>query len=245
MAVVLSNEAVAEGIFRMRVKLPDNLFSAENAVSMAEPVPGQFYMVRAWDREPLLSRPISVHDYDNHVVTFLYQVVGRGTEIFSTLSPMEAIWLEGPFGNGFPVNEIPEDLTVVGGGIGTAPLYYVCKAFKAQYPNRKLKVYLGFSKEAYLVSEFEALADDMIVDVGGIITNQIEAKANETFFSCGPQVMMEALAKKIPEGNRVFLSLEARMACGLGACLGCGIDTVEGRKRVCKDGPVFAREVLQ
>lgn len=231
MAVIITNRSLADGIYMMEV-------AWEGVVS-----PGQFFMVRAWERDPLLSRPISVHDYKDGVVTFLYQVVGKGTAILSGMEPKNTIQLEGPYGNGFPAVDTP--LVAVGGGIGIAPLYYACRKFKEDNPKKKLRVYLGFSNEAYRVEAFDAIADEVVVDVGGIIVGQVDVKRGETFITCGPRVMMDALCQVVPEKNPVYVSLEARMACGMGACLGCSIKTAEGNKKVCKDGPVFPREVLE
>jgi dihydroorotate dehydrogenase electron transfer subunit len=221
---------MADGIYLMEV-------AWEGVVA-----PGQFFMVRAWEKDPLLSRPISVHDYKDGVVTFLYQVVGRGTTILSGMEPMDTVTLEGPYGNGFP--KVESNLVAVGGGIGIAPLFYACRQFKAENPKRKLRVYLGFRDESYQVEAFDAVADEVTVDIGGIITQHVEVKRGETVFTCGPRVMMNALCTVVPEKHPVYLSLESRMACGMGACLGCTIETAQGNKKVCKDGPVFEREVL-
>ena len=230
MAVILSNRSLASGIYMMEVAWE------------GEVKPGQFFMVRAWETTPLLSRPISVHNYKDGVLTFLYQVVGQGTTIMSTKEPKSTVSLQGPYGNGYP--EIEGNLVAVGGGIGVAPLYYACRKFKEDNPKKKVRVYLGFSQEAYQVEAFEAIADEVIVDIGGIITHSVKAKRGETFISCGPEIMMKSLAQVVPKDYKVYLSLEARMACGMGACLGCSHPTNQGNKRVCKDGPVFPREVL-
>lgn len=230
MAVIKSNYAVAEGIYLMEV-------AWEGTV-----LPGQFFMVRAWDRDPLLSRPISVHDYAAGVVTFLYQVKGRGTQILSRLDPMASIMLEGPFGNGFP--KISGNLVAVGGGIGIAPLLCAVRQFKAAHKHKKARVYLGYSRESYRVEAFDAVADEVVVNIGGIITDNVTAKRGETVIACGPGVMMRALCGVVPEKFPVHLSLEARMACGMGVCLGCSIPTASGNHRVCHDGPVFERSEL-
>jgi len=230
MALILSNRQIASGIYQMEVAYQGKV------------KPGQFFMLRAWDQDPLLSRPISVHDYQDGVLTFMYAVVGKGTEIMAHLGQDDEITMQGPNGNGFP--EIDQEVAVVGGGIGIAPLYYFCKQFKILNPGKKLRAYLGFSKEAYGVEAFKAIADEVIVDVGGIITDKIVARKNEVYVGCGPTVMMKALCRTIPKQHQLYLSLEERMACGIGACLGCSIKTKEGNKKVCKDGPVFSREVL-
>ena len=135
------------------------------------------------------------------------------------------------------------DLVVVGGGIGIAPLYYACRDFKKKHPDRRLRVYLGYRDTAYCVEAFDAVADEVIVDIGGIITHRVEARSGEVFFTCGPEIMMKSLCDIVPAENPVYVSLEAHMACGIGACLGCTCKTSEGNKKVCKDGPVFTREV--
>jgi len=228
-ALILDNQFVAEGIYKM-----DVAYDGEVGV-------GQFFMLRAWDKDPLLSRPISVHNYENGVLTFLYQIVGKGTQLLSKLEKDDTVELQGPYGKGFP--DVDADLVVVGGGIGVAPLYYVCRDFKKKHPDRSLRVYLGYRDTAYCVEEFDAVADEVVVDIGGIITHRVEARSGEVFFTCGPEIMMKSLCDIVPAENPVYVSLEAHMACGIGACLGCTCETSEGNKKVCKDGPVFTREV--
>lgn len=229
MALILKNQEVAKGICKMDIQYD------------GQAAPGQFFMLRAWDKDPLLSRPISIHNLENGVLTFLYQVVGKGTEILSKLEKDDTVELQGPYGKGFP--DVGANLVVVGGGIGIAPLYYVCRDFKEKHPGKTLRVYLGYRDSAYCVDAFETVADEVIVDIGGIITHQVEARAEEVFFTCGPEIMMKSLCDVVPKENRVYVSLEAHMACGIGACLGCSCKTAEGNKKVCKDGPVFTREV--
>ncbi|MBU4541418.1 MAG: dihydroorotate dehydrogenase electron transfer subunit [Firmicutes bacterium] len=228
MALILNNSAISPGIFKMTVAFTGVV------------KPGQFFMLRAWDKDPLLSRPISVHNYETGQLSFLYQVVGKGTEILSQLQTDDEVTIQGPYGNGFP--EITGDLCMVGGGIGTAPLYYLARHYREQNPTGKCRIYLGFRDSAYGVDAFEALADEMILDVGGIITNKLVVLASETVVTCGPEIMMETVAKTVPADNTVYVSLEAHMACGIGACLGCSCETRSGNKKVCKDGPVFVRE---
>lgn len=228
MALILNNSAISAGIFKMTVAFTGVV------------KPGQFFMLRAWDKDPLLSRPISVHNYETGQLSFLYQVVGKGTEILSQLQTDDQVTIQGPYGNGFP--EITGDLCMVGGGIGTAPLYYLARHYREQNPTGKCRIYLGFRDSAYGVDAFEALADEMILDVGGIITNKLVVLASETVVTCGPEIMMETVAKTVPADNTVYVSLEVHMACGIGACLGCSCETRSGNKKVCKDGPVFVRE---
>ncbi len=228
MAIVLSNKCLQPEIMKIELSYKGEIKA------------GQFFMVRAWDKDPLLSRPLSVFDYDEGVLSFLYQVVGTGTKILSSLKAGDSLEIQGPYGNGFP--EIKGDLCIVGGGIGIAPLYYLVKHFKKHNPQKKCRAYLGFRENPYCIEDFLVIVDDLITDVGGIIVDSVDAQKDETIISCGPEKMMKALCKKIPDQLPVFLSLEARMACGVGACLGCTCQTRSGNKKVCKDGPVFSRE---
>lgn len=224
-------------IVKSNTHLRDDIYLLE--VFYAGPVqPGQFFMVRAWDKDPLLSRPISTHDYQDGVLSFLYQVIGKGTQILAGLKEGDELTLLGPLGKSFP--EIDTDLVAVGGGIGIAPLYYACRDFKEKHPDKKLRVYLGFRLGGYRVEAFEAIADEVIINIGGIIVDDVELKEGETFITCGPEIMMKALCDKV-EGPG-YLSLESHMACGIGACLGCTCKTEGGNKKVCADGPVFSRD---
>lgn len=269
MAVIHRNDEIARGIYLMEAELTDD----EQGV----PVPGQFYMLRGWESYPLLSRPVSVFDYEeiqcmnldgeieegapvNRVLSFLYQVVGEGTMLLAELSEGSEITLEGPFGQGFA--EVERNLTLVGGGIGIAPLYYLARTYRRGHRDRKLSVYLGFSEESYAVNLFEELADVIKVDVGGYVTDLFRDRdftEDDTVIACGPMVMMQAVMDQIPAASEVFVSLEARMACGVGACLGCVTDVplvyqdVDGTAvrsglrhvKVCTEGPVVRREVIR
>jgi dihydroorotate dehydrogenase electron transfer subunit len=228
MAIIKSNEFVSTDIYKMCVEFYGIV------------IPGQFFMLRAWDKDPLLSRPISVHDYIDGKLIFLYQVVGKGTKILSGLKAEDDVELQGPYGNGFP--EIIGNICVVGGGIGVAPLYYLVKHYKEKNPQGTCRVYLGFRENAYCVEDYQAIADELILDIGGMITNQLRILPDEVVITCGPEIMMECVAKKAPVENKVYVSMEARMACGIGACLGCICETKSGNKKVCKDGPVFSRD---
>ncbi|GGA25278.1 dihydroorotate dehydrogenase electron transfer subunit [Paenibacillus physcomitrellae] len=224
-ALILDNIQVSPGIFLMTVQ------------SGMGGRPGQFYMLRSWRNSPLLSRPISIYDVEDERVQFLYQVAGEGTRIWSRLRAGDEIGVEGPYGNGFP--EPSGRLAFVGGGIGLAPFNYALK----HWPGAD--VYLGFSHEAYLVREFERLSPKVIIDIGGYITDRIDLAEYDQVWVCGPEPMMLAMQRlNASAGTRgkVYVSLENRMACGIGACLVCSIRTSEGRKKACSDGPVFPVE---
>lgn len=228
MAEITANIQVAPGIFRMSV-------AGAYAGKM-----GQFYMLRAWDKTPLLSRPISIYSLDAEEIHFLYQVVGEGTRILSMLQAGDEITLEGPFGNGFP--ELNGKVALVGGGIGIAPFYYALQNIP------QADVYLGFSQKPYEVDHFKRITDRVTVNVGGHILDLVDYEAYDAIFVCGPNAMMQA-AQRLNERwsgrNKVYVSLENRMACGVGACLVCSVGTTSGRKKSCVDGPVFAVEEVK
>lgn len=233
MAVVLENRCVGPEVYRMRL-------------AQTPSTPGQFYMLRPLEGagDPLLGRPISVFDCVEGDSVFLYKVVGRGTQLLSRKREGDEVATIGPLGNGFPLEDA--NLTLIGGGIGIAPLYYLLKEHGRLFPARKRRVYLGYSGESFLTEDFAALADACKVNIGGFVTEDVDFGLGGLYCACGPTPMLRAAKREAERCNtRLLLSLEARMACGVGACLGCSCETLLGNKRVCKDGPVFpAEEVL-
>lgn len=228
MAEILQNEQVSDDFYLMKVK-------KENQAAM-----GQFYMLRAWNEYPVLSRPISVFDADPETVSFLYKVVGKGTEIFTKLKAGEEITLDGPHGNGFP--EVKGKIALVGGGVGIAPLYLTAKTLKKLDPDTKVDIYLGFSGQPILTDRYEAVADQVKVNVGGFVTDDIDPREYDFILTCGPEIMMKVLYRKCRDLKAkapVYVSMENRMACGIGACLVCTCKTSKGNRRACKDGPVM------
>ena len=202
---------------------------------------GQFFMLRVPGvLDPLLGRPISICaiDADSGEITFVYQAIGRGTAQFAAVLPGQTIEAQGPYGNGFTLAD--GHAVVLGGGIGTAPMLQLVKELRASDPDHRIDVFLGFREEAYLVGEFERYADSVTVNVGGIVTDAVDFSLDACYYACGPSPMLRAAARLADEANaNLFVSLEKHMACGVGACLGCTCQTKSGRKRVCKDGPVF------
>ena len=228
MAEILQNEQVSDDFYLMKVK-------KENQAAM-----GQFYMLRAWNEYPVLSRPISVFDADPETVSFLYKVVGKGTEIFTKLKAGDEITLDGPHGNGFP--EVKGKIALVGGGVGIAPLYLTAKTLKKLDPDTKVDIYLGFSGQPILTDRYEAVADQVKVNVGGFVTDDIDPREYDFILTCGPEIMMKVLYRKCRDLKAkapVYVSMENRMACGIGACLVCTCKTSKGNRRACKEGPVM------
>lgn len=230
MGTILSNENLGQDFFLMKVK-------EKNDAEM-----GQFYMLRAWNTYPVLSRPISVYDADEASVSFLYKVVGEGTKLLSGMNAGAEITLDGPHGNGFLDLNDKKKIALVGGGVGIAPLYLAAKTYKKANPDCTVDIYLGFSGEPILQSEYEKVADSVTVNVGGFVTDDIDPCAYDAIVTCGPTIMMKVLyekCKKLQAEAPLYVSMENRMACGIGACLVCTCKTTGGNRKVCKDGPVF------
>ena len=221
---VIRNEYIGEDMYLMEV---NGKFKGEM---------GQFYMLRAWDNYPLLSRPISIHDINENSISFLYKVVGEGTKILSKLKVDDTIKLEGPYGNGY--EKVEGKVALVGGGIGIAPLYLVAK----NIPN--CDAYLGFRKEPILIDKYEEFCNEVNVAIGDtFVTDIIDVEKYDYILTCGPTPMMEKLVNMVKGTNtKLFVSLENHMACGVGACLVCTCKTKFGNKKTCKDGPVFRGE---
>lgn len=234
--LVYENIQVSDNIYKLSIK---GKFNGK---------PGQFYMLRAWNQEPLLPRPISIYDLQEDRISFLYQVIGEGTEILSKLSCGDGIKLTGPLGNSFPIEEIKGRVAVIGGGIGNAPMIYLAKELK----ECKIDFYSGFRDKVYAIDEIESFVNNIIVVTErgdtqnkGYVTEFLNPEDYDIVVCCGPEIMMKKVVnmckeKKVP----VYISMEKHMACGVGACLVCTCKTKNGNKRTCKDGPVFKGEEI-
>jgi dihydroorotate dehydrogenase electron transfer subunit len=236
-AAALSQERLTDDVYRLTV------------ATTTGGAPGQFYMVRAWDREPLLARPISVHNVDEGTVSFLYQVRGRGTELLAHIEQGGTVALTGPLGHGFHTEELCGRIAIVTGGIGIAPMFCLARTL----PAGDVTVIAGFKSTPYAVAQFVDLGVDVRVatedgcdGTRGFCTEIFDPHIYDMVVTCGPMPMMARVAHLCAEaGVPCQASLEAHMACGVGACLVCSCPTVEGNKRVCADGPVFdATEVI-
>ena len=214
-------------------------------------LPGQFVQVRV-DESPstYLRRPISIHDVDlaNREVGLLVQMVGEGTRHLGAANVGDSINLVLPLGNGYTLPEKDEKVLLVGGGIGIAPLYYLGKCMAAM--GVKPTFLLGGKKASDLVrlDVYQGLGEALITtedgssgEKGMVTMHSVwHERKFDKIYVCGPKRMMMAVAD-IAKANDVWceVSLEHMMACGLGACLCCVEDTVEGNLCVCKEGPVF------
>ena len=245
------------GTVRSNKKLANNLYVLEIASEdvAAALLPGQFIHLRIPGMDDhILRRPFSVYqvDADQGVMSVLYQTVGYGTRHLSVLAAPFEVDIIGPVGNGWEVPEEAQRILLVAGGVGAAPLYiYASKLVAA---GKEVDVVLGAqTKDALVALEaYEALlgsAPYCATDDGtfgyhgfctGVVSELVSSKGYDLVACCGPEPMMRTvskitLAKQIP----TMVSLEKRMACGIGACLSCVVSTTEGFKRSCVDGPIF------
>lgn len=221
--------------------------------------PGQFVQLRVAATgvyDPLLARPISLFrvQADAGEISLIFKVVGRGTDMLTRVQVGDQLAVLGPVGHGFHIPDSVRSLALVGGGVGMPPLFYLAETLKVTRPELALTLFYGgrTHTDLLLLDEWEALGvtvfaatDDGSYGLHGLVTEalQRELAAREIDFlaACGPRPMLRAVQQlALARDISGQLSLEARMACGVGACLGCVCATVNGSKRVCVDGPVFA-----
>ncbi len=238
--------------------------------TIPEPVPGQFFMLRSRPSGVLLGRPISVYLYDENTLTFLILRKGKGTEGLCSVLPGQQVDIVGPIGNCFPRPDSPEvsalidqkippgrekewkpAIAVVGGGIGVAPV----AGFALSLSPGTFDFYASFRSEPYGIDKIEGKAQKMIITTEdgsfgdrGILPDVFIPDLYDLIYACGPTPMLKYLQMACAKSERnplLYISLEKHMACGVGACLGCTVQTVRGNKRCCVDGPVFnAAEVI-
>ena len=249
-ALVLGQESVGTQIFSL-------LLEEQTVAALAKP--GQFVSVYCHDRSRLLPRPISICEADPAAgtVRLVYRIAGEGTREFAALKTGDMVEILGPLGNGFPLEEAEgKKAFLIGGGIGIPPLVELAK----RLPGKK-QIIAGYRDELFLTQElsrrgelFIATEDGSAGTKGNVLDcireNQLTA---DIIFACGPTPMLRAL-KAYAEAENIpcHLSLEQRMACGIGACLACVCHTTEKdehsqvkNKRICAEGPVFdAREIV-
>ena len=236
---IVENKALTQSVYQMTLK------GDTSAISH----PGQFVELSL--EGFFLRRPISVCNYDEGTLTLIYKVVGKGTAQMAELPQGTKLSALTGLGNGFNDAVECSSALLVGGGVGVPPLYRLARNLIAQ--GKSVTVVLGFNtaSEVFYQSEFEALGAKVIVATAdgsagckGFVTdaiaqNNIEA---EYFYSCGPLPMLRALTTALDIPGEI--SLEERMGCGFGICMGCSIQTASGPKRVCKEGPVFKKEEI-
>lgn len=197
-----------------------------------------------------LRRPISISDYDKNTITIIYKVVGEGTERMSKMSEGQVLDILTGLGNGFNIDCEGNKPLIIGGGVGTPPLYKLCKTLIENGNEPIVVLGFGSKEDVFYEDEFRELGVDVCISTvdgsygtKGFVTDIIKDLKDYTYFyACGPMSMLKAISSQINVQGQ--LSLEERMGCGFGACMGCTIKTKNGFKRVCKEGPVFTKEEL-
>ncbi len=244
-AEILSQRRLAPEIYDMRI---------EGGEAAKDARPGQFVTLYCEDGARILPRPISICEREGTRFRLVYRIAGAGTREFASYGAGKKLRMMGPLGNGFPL--LNKRAILIGGGIGIPPMLELMK----ELPGEKTAV-LGYrDRELFLRDEFAAYGpvatatEDGSAGVRGNVLDAIREQGveGEVIYACGPTPMLRAVKEyALEKGLLCYLSLEERMACGIGACLACVCRSKETdehtgvhNKRVCKDGPVFeAREV--
>ena len=256
-ALITKVSNLATGVYEM-------WFKTENIAKEAKP--GQFISVYSNDGSRLLPRPISICGITDDGIRIVYRVVGKATDEFSKMQAGEYLNIQGPLGNGYDISQVNEKKVtsdgkpikkaiIFGGGIGVPPMLELSKQLDCEK-----EIILGYRDELFLDKEFEKFGnlsiatEDGSAGTKGNVMNVVEEKniTGDIIFACGPMPMLRAI-KAYAEKNNIeaYISLEEKMACGIGACLACVCKTKEkdehsqvNNARICKEGPVFnAREV--
>ena len=255
---IASNQEIQKEFFLMKVKL-DSTFD--------DPLPGQFVMIRiAGLNDPFLSRPISIYSFSRGknfcTVELLYRVVGKGTQILAGLIKRSQVEIHGSLGGSFEMPADKKQIVFIAGGIGIAPLSllaeHLCR--KSYSSKQEMSFYLGaqtveaivgLDKIQKLCYQIQVCTDDGSMGRKGLVTEVFQKDMKKypaestMIYTCGPKAMVRTLSKILHGGKfRCQASLEEKMACGTGACVGCAVairDNVGNLtyKRVCADGPVF------
>ena len=247
-AAVLAQKELAPGVFDLWLRVSGEVAEAAR--------PGQFVSLYSNDASRLLPRPISICEINTDLgaLRLVYRVAGKGTKEFSGYKAGDSIKMLGPLGNGYDVSSEKKAL-LIGGGIGIPPMLELAK----QLTSEGRVAVLGYADaHTFLLDDMKKHAkvyvatDDGSVGTHGTVIDAIREQdiRAEIIFACGPTPMLRAVKAYAQEkGIECYLSLEERMACGIGACLGCVCETKDvdehsnvHNKRICKDGPVFRAE---
>lgn len=254
-ATVVGQKELGAGIYDMTLQTKD-IAKAARA--------GQFVSVYSSNPSKLLPRPISLCgiDKEKNTIRLVYRVTGEGTgtDEFSKLQSGDTIKILGPLGNGFTV-EKGKSAFLIGGGIGVPPMLQLAKDINASGDVPKMQIVMGYRDEnTFLLDEFKEQAESFVssdngaVGTKGTVVDAIKANGlkADVIYACGPTPMLRALRDYADANDMTcYISMEERMACGIGACLACVCNSKEkdhhsnvNNKRICKEGPVFnAREV--
>ncbi len=246
-APIVRQEEIADDIYSMWIEAKD---IAEHAKA------GQFLSVYSNDGSRLLPRPISICEIDREKgkLRLVYRVAGKGTKEFSDMHAAATLKVMGPLGNGFPKKE--KKAFLIGGGIGIPPMLELAKELDCEK-----QMVLGYRDELFLNDEFKPYGTVMIATEDGsagtkgnvldaIRENGLTA---DIIYACGPTPMLRAIKQYAAEHDiECYISMEERMACGIGACLACVCQSKDkdahsnvNNKRICKEGPVFLAEEVE
>ena len=234
---IASNKQVGKDVFEMI--LEGDLSSIKN--------PGEFVEIKLDGY--YLRRPISVCEFNKDSLTLLYKVLGHGTKDMSTYKEGKELDVLIHLGNGFDITKSNKPL-LIAGGIGIAPMFALARKFNENNIRPTIIYGAASKKDIVLIEKLQEYGDLIICSddgtigyKGNVVSYLKEHNVDfDKYYACGPQVMLKYLALYSTNG---YVSLEARMGCGFGACMGCSIQTTKGPQRVCKEGPVFeASEVI-
>jgi dihydroorotate dehydrogenase electron transfer subunit len=232
-----------------------NFRSTEIASSI---LPGQFINVKVNEfSQPLLRRPFSVYRTNNDIVEIIFNVIGRGTTVLSTKRYGETIDVIGPLGTSFRVNDHYTTALLVGGGLGIAPLPLLTQALQSNH--KTFETFLGARTKEFLVTDHlqhvSVATDDGSDGFHGTVVDLLRKRIHEKrftspkIFACGPNAMLKGLSVLAQEFNiPCEVSLESPMACGIGICQGCPVETIGGERKyalVCTDGTVFDTRMVR
>lgn len=254
--MTLHKHFLADGVIKRHEKIGTNdvyLLDIDISANTEKFAAGQFVQLQVPDGEILLRRPLSIADAAGSNLILIYRVIGKGTKRLAKTSVGQKVSIMGPLGNGFDL--ACKKPLLVGGGLGIAPLLLLAKRFagkadilmgckNVEEMDWPLPLFKNIVKNTFITT------DDGSMGMRGFVSEYLPeiltAESYDKIFVCGPEIMMRSSAEvAVRHGIICEVSLEKRMACGLGACLSCTIETKCGRKKVCKNGPVFeSREVF-
>ncbi|WP_139891282.1 dihydroorotate dehydrogenase electron transfer subunit [Bacillus sp. D386] len=244
MMTVVSHRMIAPNIFEMTM---------EGTLVSSMAMPGQFVHIKVSNGiDPLLRRPISICkiDPEQSRFTIVYRAEGKGTRILSEKKTGEKVDVLGPLGNGFTVEDVNPGgkALLIGGGIGIPPLLQLSRDLTAKGVSVIHILGLRTAADIFYENEFAELGETIITTedgtygIKGYVTNASVPMDIDVVYTCGPTPMLKAVKDKY-KGKKVFISLEERMGCGIGACFACVCRTPgNGYRKICIDGPVFRSE---
>ena len=235
---IKSNQQIAKNVYEMVLE-GDTTYIVR---------PGQFINIEL--DGCYLRRPISVCDYDDKTITIIYKVVGNGTEKMATFEEGTILDILTGLGNGFEVKRSGEKPLLIGGGVGTPPMYNLCKKLVEQGKNPVVVLGFGNIDDVFYEEKFKEMGAEVYISTvdgsygtKGFVTDIVKNLKDYTYYyTCGPKNMLKAVYDTATTDGE--LSFEEKMGCGFGACMGCTCETTKGNKRICKEGPVLKKEEI-